>query len=104
MDYRDDCCVVNFNKDWRGGGEMEKDIVELLLEIKSSVTRIDERTLNQEKTYGGLERRVKILEEKNVFQEGQTVVRNKSSSRIWGVIEIVIGAIAGWIAGSFSGR
>lgn len=77
---------------------MEQDVVKILIDIQEKVTRVDERTLNQEKNYEELSKRVKTLEEKSIFLEGKTAVKTRGSNMAWDAILVLITGIITWLS------
>jgi len=78
--------------------EQDVDVVGVLLEIQKAVTRVDERTLNQEKYYENLSQRVKTLEEKSIFLEGKTAVKTRGSNMVWDALLVILTGIITWFS------
>lgn len=78
--------------------EQDVNIVGIIIEIQKAVSRIDERTLNQEKYYENLSQRVKTLEEKSIFLEGKSAVKTRGSNMAWDAILVLITGIITWIS------
>jgi hypothetical protein len=78
--------------------QMEQDVVKILIDIQEKVTRVDERTLNQEKDFEDLSKRVKTLEEKEFFLEGKSAVKIRSGNMIWDAFLVIITGIITWIS------